>query len=272
MFPVVYQDQEQQKTRISAVQGRYLFPAPAGSDRPDKKTRGRLKGIFYTVNGTQQEYVIVTEAPLDALSLAACGFPALALLGTHYPDWLPAAIGARPAYLATDNDGAGDGAAGKLCNALAANGGKVYRLKPEGVKDWNEYLCTHGPAVMEAAIIAAAFPDRIPCIPRPMVDLAPWLPAGALVILSDGTRATVQQYHGPDEEHLPAGWIEVETGDGQHRQEDCRYQRDGSGAALVPYSLLTWREKIIRGRGMLDNVTAPAVRAGGPEGGETPAG
>jgi DNA primase len=111
-----------------------------------------------------QRQVIVTEAPLDSLSLAVCGFPSIALLGTHYPDWLPGAIGTRRAYLATDNDPAGDGAAVKLCEALAGHGGRVYRMKPEGPKDWNQYLCRYGPAVMEAAILAAAFPGRYPCV------------------------------------------------------------------------------------------------------------
>lgn len=159
LFPVYDQGQQ-----LTAVLARYLFPAPAENpDRPDKKTRGRVsRGIFVSGPGALLDHpaVIVTEAPFDALALAVCGFPALALGGTSFPAWLPAMIGARPAYLATDNDNAGDGAAQALCNALAASGGKVYRLKPDGAKDWNAYLCAHGPAAMEAAIIAAAFPDR----------------------------------------------------------------------------------------------------------------
>jgi DNA primase len=155
--PVLGQDDQ-----LTAVQGRYLLRAPAGKSRPDKNTRGRLQGVFSTIEGLTQPVVIVTEAPIDALSLAACGFPALALLGTRFPEWLPGAIGTRRAYLATDNDNAGEGAAQKLCDALAANGGKVFRLKPEESKDWNEYLCKHGPAAMELALIEAAFPHRQP--------------------------------------------------------------------------------------------------------------
>lgn len=166
VFPVF--DQEQ---RVTAIQGRYLGPTPAGVTRPaDKMTRGRLRGVFCTMAALQQEAVIVTEAPFDSLSLSTCGFPSIALLGVNFPDWLPGAIGARRVYLATDNDAAGDGAAQKLCDALAVNGGKIYRLKPEGAKDWNEYLCTFGPRVMETAIVAAAFPGRHPTYSQGMLD------------------------------------------------------------------------------------------------------
>jgi len=247
VFPVTDQAGE-----VTAVQGRYVFPASAGSNRPDKKTRGRLWGVYCTAGALDQREVIITEAPLDALSLAVCGFPAIALLGTKYPAWLPAAIGTRRAYLATDNDGAGDGAAERLYQALAKNGGEVYRLNPKRVKDWNEHLCTYGPAVMEAALIAAAFPERRLCVPLPVVDLAPELSAGVSVILSDGTGATVQRYHGPEPD-FPAGWAEIQTSDGRRRKADCRGLRNTSGTPFVyPYELLTWREKIDRARDCLE--------------------
>lgn len=86
VFPVLDQAEE-----VTAVQGRFLFPSPADTDRPDKKTRGRLRGVFCTAAALDQREIIVTEAPIDSLSLAACGFPSIALLGTHYPEWLPGA-------------------------------------------------------------------------------------------------------------------------------------------------------------------------------------
>ncbi len=242
--------------QLTAVQGRYLAPAPKDSKRPDKKTRGRLRGVFLTMAGaiTQPGAVIVTEAPLDACSLAAVGFPALALLGTHYPDWLPARIGARPVYLATDNDGAGDGAAKKLCDALAANGGRIFRLKPTRAKDWNEYLCTHGPAVMEAEIIRAAFPTRAPIMAPALIDLAHMLPAGCRVITNSGDPATVTGYTAPCED-LPAGSVQLVTDGGQVWDCDARGLRDAAGVALVPYSLLTWREKIAQAKGKLQTIS-----------------
>lgn len=206
IFPVWRHDGE-----ITAVLGRYIYPAPMHSDRPAKKCRGRAgQGIYSTAPGavTEAAEVIVTEAPFDALSLSLCGFPAIALGGTHFPAWLPARIGTRPVYLATDNDqnGAGDKAAVKLCDALAANGGRVFRLKtPDGVKDWNEYLCTFGPVIMEAKLLQAMRLDRAPIVPRLVRDLAPTLHAGAAVMTTSGSRATVQRYHSPDDDY-PAGY------------------------------------------------------------------
>jgi DNA primase len=245
VFPVTGPD-----SHLTAIQGRFLFPPAPGEDRPDKMTRGRLRGVFSTVGALTHDVVIVTEAPIDSLSLAACGFPSLALLGTHFPTWLPGAIGARRVYLATDNDGAGDGAAQKLCDALAANGGPVYRLKPEGVKDWNAYLCTFGPVAMEEAITAAAFPGRPPCVPRPVVDLARELCAGAAVTLPGGSPATVRAYV-PPEEDFPAGLVRFVDASGMPGEIDARYLCDGAGRPLVPYPLRTWREKITRARGQL---------------------
>ena len=52
--------------------------------------------------------VIVVEAPIDALSLATCGFPSLALCGSSGPSWLHVACGLRRVLLATDADAPGD--------------------------------------------------------------------------------------------------------------------------------------------------------------------
>jgi DNA primase len=93
--------------------------------------------------------VIVCEAPIDALSLAACGFPALALCGingaaTTGPAWLPLVCGLKAVYLAFDADDAGDSAAGALAARLGVYGARCDRLRPEGAKDWNEALQARG--------------------------------------------------------------------------------------------------------------------------------
>lgn len=84
--------------------------------------------------------VILVEAPIDALSLAACGFPALALCGTSGPHWLRIACGLRRVALAFDADEAGDRAALALEPLLRPFGARCERLRPEGCKDWNEWL------------------------------------------------------------------------------------------------------------------------------------
>ena len=247
---------------LVAVQGRAIagiFGYKNGKPL-NKLTVGKVSfGVFCTVGALDGRYVIVTEAPIDSLSLAAVGLPSLALVGTGYPAWLIRAIGSRCAYLATDNDplkdgedaGAGDRTAKRLCDELAKNGGRIIRLKSERAKDWNAYLTSVGPAAMETDIIRAAFPDRKPTVVTPRLDLSDQLPAGASVILPGGVSGTVTGYRPPEDE-LPAGSAWGVTEDGRRWDDDARGLRDGSGSPLVPYSLWTWREKIIRARGELE--------------------
>lgn len=92
--------------------------------------------------------IILTEAPIDALSLAACGFPALALCGTSGPDWLHIACGLRRVLLAFDADEAGDEAAVTIQGQLQSFGAKCSRLMPPQGKDWNESLMMFGNAAL----------------------------------------------------------------------------------------------------------------------------
>ena len=92
--------------------------------------------------------ILLTEAPIDALSLAACGFPALALCGTSGPDWLRIACGLRHVLLAFDADEAGDQAALLLEHRLQSLGARCRRLIPPQGKDWNEALIIWGHAAL----------------------------------------------------------------------------------------------------------------------------
>ncbi len=92
--------------------------------------------------------IILTEAPIDALSLAACGFPALALCGTSGPDWLHISCGLRRVLLAFDADDAGEQAALVIGDRLQPFGSKCKRLMPPQGKDWNECLITLGNAAL----------------------------------------------------------------------------------------------------------------------------
>src|SRR4030095_13195124 len=99
----------------------------------DKRTGGeKSEGVFFTTPGRSQRLAI-TEAPIDALVLAACGLPAIALLGTAWRAWLPGALVGRNVAIATDADEAGDKCAREF-GALVAS----WRLRPEGAKDWAE--------------------------------------------------------------------------------------------------------------------------------------
>lgn len=128
LFPVL-----DRAGKVVAVQGRYID----GRDDPKVRTAGQKRlGVFATVNAVNGALAIC-EAPIDALSLAACGMPAIAVLGTTWPHWLPVVMAFRRVFLATDADRAGDEAAAALTAQLSSLGARCERLRSQR-KDWNE--------------------------------------------------------------------------------------------------------------------------------------
>lgn len=99
---------------------------------------------FATPGALEASRPIVTEAPIDALTLAACGYPAVATCGTSFPDDLAALFVLRSVVLAHDADPPGDKAAETAAAKLQTFGASCIRLKPEGAKDWNEYAQRYG--------------------------------------------------------------------------------------------------------------------------------
>jgi len=76
---------------------------------------------------------VLIEAPIDALSLAVCGVPAVALCGCEgLPDWLRMRCAFQTVIAAFDADDPGDEAT------------RVLRLRPVGAKDWNAALLSRG--------------------------------------------------------------------------------------------------------------------------------
>ena len=122
------------KTRIAGTKRDGVFCAPF------QFSSGRIVQPF----DKDAPAVIVTEAPIDALSLATAGYPALALCGTSGAAWLHLACGLKRVLLAFDADEAGDNAATILAAILAPYGARCERLRPEGGKDWNEVLQCDG--------------------------------------------------------------------------------------------------------------------------------
>jgi hypothetical protein len=115
-----------------------------------KNTRGpKSQGVFFTTPG-RSERLAITEAPIDALVLAACGLPAIALLGTTWPAWLPGALTGRNVALAMDADEAGDDCARKLGALLYS-----WRFRPTAAKDWAELAEWRGLYAVRDQITAA---------------------------------------------------------------------------------------------------------------------
>ena len=143
---------------LVAAQGRRIEATATG--QPNALTSGpKSRGLFVApafVGGrvwhpfdADGPGVILCESPIDALSLAACSFPAVALCGingeaTTGPAWLPLVCGLKSVYLAFDADDAGDGAARALSARLGVYGARCATLRPEGAKDWNEALQARG--------------------------------------------------------------------------------------------------------------------------------
>ena len=146
MFPI----RDAQGT-LSAAQGRYIR---AGKGPKARTTGDKKLGVFATEGFWESVKrgapVVICEAPIDALSVALCGFPALALCGKDgWPDWLPIKCAFKNVALAFDADDAGDSGAEKLGNVFSSLGAKPFRLRPEGGKDWNEVLCSQGHKTLE---------------------------------------------------------------------------------------------------------------------------
>lgn len=133
-------------SQLVAAQGRYTD----GRDDPKARTIGaKRQGLFGTGSCwnhiAQGAPLVLTEAPLDALSLAACGFPALSLCGkSGVPAWFSVRCVFKTVFLAFDADEAGDEAARYIEPLLSAFGARVHRLRPESAKDWNELLVRSG--------------------------------------------------------------------------------------------------------------------------------
>jgi hypothetical protein len=119
--------------------------------KPNKRSAGDIRAGAYWTPGAYRAYVtesadplIITEAPIDALSLAAAGMTAIALCGVALREWAPKAFAGKRVLLAFDADKAGDDAAEEWKAALRF-GTYAKRLRPEGGKDWNAMLMAHGP-------------------------------------------------------------------------------------------------------------------------------
>ena len=114
-------------------------------------------GRVFSPHDWNTPVIAITEAPMDALSLAVAGFPALALCGTSGPCWLHIACGLRRVALALDADEAGEKAAAELKSLLTPFGARCERLRPESAKDWNEMLQNQGVHVLADFLMTTLF-------------------------------------------------------------------------------------------------------------------
>jgi Toprim-like len=126
---------------LVAVSGRFV-----DSGRHLKtQAAGRISlGVFSTPNALESTVIAVVEGPIDALSLALCRVPAVAMLGTSWAEWLPQSLSSKCILIATDADKAGDDAAQRLHEAITGHVCQALRLRPICGKDWNDVLARMG--------------------------------------------------------------------------------------------------------------------------------
>jgi hypothetical protein len=125
-----YLDRRHPKTRVAGDRKLGAFATPGAWDAPP----GSLGSLG------QRGTLVLVEGPCDALALAECDAPAVALVGTAAPAWLPQAAAFRRVVVALDADEAGDRAAAELEASLASFARSVERLRPLAGKDWNDAL------------------------------------------------------------------------------------------------------------------------------------
>jgi DNA primase len=125
--------------RVCSLHGRYLSTA---GKQNKMFTIGPGGGAFYVGDGWNATPIILVEGLFDALSLAMCGYSAVATVGRRAP-WLPEVCRDRAVVLAFDGNHPGEVEVTFYRAFLA--GAHCCRITPPGrSKDWNTALLKHG--------------------------------------------------------------------------------------------------------------------------------
>jgi hypothetical protein len=148
--------------RLVAAEGYWLTP-PRDVARTYSAGTKAL-GVFEALpDALDAETVTVTESPLSALAVAACGYPALALCGIALPEWLPRRLAGREVLISLDwHELAAEAKAALLFRTLAVAGAKTHRLVPPSGRDWNGHLQAVGVEAMHAELDRAITSALLP--------------------------------------------------------------------------------------------------------------
>lgn len=147
VFPV-----QNGEARLVAADGRYI---DGRADPPKGRSCShKTRGVFVALPGAiDADGVSLCEGPLTALSMAACGYPAVSLGGQNAPPWLLRRLALRRVIVALDEgETKTEEADAAICTALARVGAKPYRLRLAPRVDVNDYLQTHGLAATRARL------------------------------------------------------------------------------------------------------------------------
>ena len=155
---------------LAAVGVRYID----GPAEPKTRTGGRLGlGVFPTPGAFDGDTVVLVEGPADALALALCGIPAVALYRTSAPGWVVKRCAFKRVIVALDADTGGDEGAARLIPELDAYGATVKRLRPPLSKDWNDALIAWGTERLRAWLRETILPAPAPYRYEPVTCAVP---------------------------------------------------------------------------------------------------
>jgi len=157
-FPLIGKDNVPAGHSFRTIEGKGKPP------KTKKNPRYQASGqVFVTLNALNAPRVVIVEAPIDALSLATCGIPAIATIGTSFPDWLAGALGPNKViFMGHDNDDAGELGSKAAAEKLRKIGVTPTRLRPpKGCKDWNDALQELGTERLARAL-SGCFPLESP--------------------------------------------------------------------------------------------------------------
>lgn len=131
---------------VIAAHGRRIDPPGVFDHLRSKVTYGpRGEAMFWTAGSRVSEGpVILVEGPMDALSIALAGCPAVGRVATDYPTWFGKWVGLRYLHIGWDADSVGEAKIKAVAEASTRHGATCLRLRPRGGKDANEMLMNHG--------------------------------------------------------------------------------------------------------------------------------
>lgn len=120
LFPITDAD-----GNLVGAEGRYIDGLEKTNDAFLKaQSAGRKSlGVFATYRAWQQRYILLAEGPINALSLAMAGFPAIATCGAaNLPAWIPERCRGKRIITFFDNDQGGEKGRMKIAHALQKYG------------------------------------------------------------------------------------------------------------------------------------------------------
>jgi hypothetical protein len=138
---------------VSSVHGRFL-DIRKGQNK--MLTIGSGNGTINVLGGWKVEPFIIVEGLFDALSLATCGWPAVATIG-RWASWLPEVARGRVVWIAFDATHSGETDFARYKELLPT--ASVRRLRPPAqCKDWNTALVKRG-----SVVVSRWLSDNVQC-------------------------------------------------------------------------------------------------------------